>query len=195
MEIRNHHLAAELRADGDNGKLVGYAAVFNTRSENLGGFVEVIQPGAFAGSLDGDDIRALIDHEGIAIARTKNGTLALREDNKGLLVEIDLPDTTDGRDIRESVRRGDVDQMSFGFFVREGGQVFTEDEDGTVVRTLTDVRLLETSIVTFPAYPDTSVATRSVQEWRDGQTANSLAELADKRRSRMSRKLQLTGVR
>ena len=162
MEIRAGK--SELRADG-TGKLTGYAAVFNSRSENLGGFVEVIQPGAFTSSMD-KDVRALIDHRGIAIARTKNRTLTISEDDRGLFFEIDLPDTTDGQNIRKSVERGDVDQMSFGFTVREGGQFFTEDEDGLIVRTLTDVNLDEISIVTFPAYPDTDVAARSVREWQ-----------------------------
>lgn len=163
MEIR---AGAQLRAEADSGKLVGHAAVFNKRSLDLGGFTEVIKPGAFASSLD-NDVRALIDHGGIAIARTANGTLRLSEDDIGLKVEIDLPDTTAGRDIQESVRRGDVDQMSFGFTVREGGQSFSEDEDGTVIRTLTDLNVLEASIVTFPAYPDTDVAARSVLAWRN----------------------------
>lgn len=165
MEIR---AGAELRAAPDGNRLVGHAAVFNKRSVDLGGFVEVIQPGAFSKSLD-DDIRALVDHQGIAIARSKNGTLTLREDKVGLSVEIDLPDTNAGRDIRASVERGDVDQMSFGFSVREGGQVFTEDDDGLMVRTLTDVRLFEVSVVTFPAYPDTDVAARAVRAWQESR--------------------------
>ncbi len=164
MEIR---AGAELSAS-DTGKLIGHAAVFNKRSVDLGGFVEIIQPGAFRSSLD-QDIRALIDHGGIAIARTSNGTLSVSEDDLGLWVEIDLPDTNAGRDIRESVRRGDVDQMSFGFTVREGGQIFSEDEDGMILRTLTDINLIEASIVTFPAYPDTDVAARSVRMWQAKQ--------------------------
>lgn len=161
MEIRS---GGELRAESE-GKLVGYAAVFDKRSVNLGGFVEVIQPGAFSGSIS-DDIRALVDHEGIAIARTANGTLSIAEDDTGLRVEIDPADTTAGRDIRESVSRGDVDQMSFGFSVRSGGDDWDEDDDGMLVRTLTDVRLFEVSIVTFPAYPDTSIASRSMAQWK-----------------------------
>ena len=176
MELRRA-VVNELRAESD-GKLVGYAAVFGKRSVDLGGFVEVIQKGAFAKSM-GDDIRALIDHEGIAIARTENGTLSLKEDNTGLRVEIDPADTTAGNDIRKSVERGDVDQMSFGFRVREGGQIFSEDEDGMILRTLTDVILREVSIVTFPAYPDTSVAKRSVQAWQDEANQTSLAELVE----------------
>lgn len=165
MEIRSG--ARELRAD-DSGKLTGYAAVFNSRSENLGGFVEVIQPGAFESSMD-QDVRALIDHRGIAIARTANRTLTLSEDDKGLRFELDLPDTTAGKDIRKSIERGDVDQMSIGFRVRANGQVFSEDEDGMIIRTLTNIDLHEVSIVTFPAYPDTDVAARSVREWKGEQ--------------------------
>lgn len=161
MEIRS---GGELRAESD-GRLIGYASVFGKRSVDLGGFVEIVQRGAFASSMS-QDVRALIDHQGIAIARTANDTLTLREDKEGLRVEIDLPDTQAGNDIRTSVERGDVDQMSFGFRVREGGQVFSEDDEGNLVRTLTDVDLREVSIVTFPAYPDTSIAVRALQEWR-----------------------------
>ncbi len=182
MEIR---IGAELRAADDDRRLVGHAAVFNSRSVDLGGFVEVIQPGAFATSLKSDDIRALIDHQGIAIARTGNGTLKLSEDKTGLLAEIDLPDTTAGRDIHASVKRGDVDGMSFGFSVRDGGQMFTEDESGMTIRTLTDIRLFEVSVVTFPAYPDTAVAARSVRDWRGTRNAHLLA------RSRMNTGLGL----
>lgn len=181
--------ATELRAS-DDGKLTGYAAVYNKRSENLGGFVEVIQPGAFDGSLS-DDIRALVEHGGTAIARTSNGTLELGSDNKGLRVSIDPPDTTAGRDIRESVRRGDVDAMSFGFSVREGGQVFSEDDDGLIVRTLTDIRLFEVSIVTFPAYTDTTIATRSVRSWQDAHGSTSLAEMNHRSRTYRGQRLAL----
>jgi HK97 family phage prohead protease len=187
MEIRG---GAELRADSA-GKLVGHAAVFNKRSLDLGGFVEIIQPGAFKSSLK-QDIRALIDHQGIAIARTANGTLRVREDDIGLEVEIDLPDTTAGNDIRKSVERGDVDQMSFGFSVREGGQVFSEDEDGTIIRTLTDVNLIEASIVTFPAYPDTDVAKRSVQAWREMRFVPP--SVVAKRKELMQKRLQARGL-
>lgn len=192
MEIETRaHSSSELRADTDGGKLVGYAAVFNKRSLNLGGFVEVLERGAFAKSLaDGSDIRALIDHRGIAIARTSNNTLRLREDDIGLRIEIDPPDTTAGRDIRKSVERGDVDQMSFGFTIREGGEEWAEDDDGVLIRTVSDVSLLEASIVTFPAYPDTSVAKRSVQAWlEDREQQTSLAKNAIKRR--MSQKLSM----
>lgn len=167
MEIR---AGAELRAEPESKKLIGHAAVFNKRSLDLGGFVEIIQPGAFKNSLN-NDIRALIDHRGIAIARTGNGTLKVEEDEVGLRFEIDLPDTTAGLDIYKSIQRGDVDQMSFGFTVREGGQIFTEDEDGTIIRTLTDINVLEGSIVTFPAYPDTDVAARSVQAWLESKSS------------------------
>lgn len=196
METRSH--LSEIRAKGDDKKkkLVGYAAVFDRRSLDLGGFVEVIERGAFAESLnDGVDVRALIDHRGIAIARTGNGTLTLEEDDIGLRVEIDTPDTTAGNDIYTSVQRGDVDQMSFGFTVRNGGDTWEEDDEGMLVRTLTGVNLLETSIVTFPAYPDTTIANRSVQQYREKQGKQlSLANAAKRRRQSQILKLKERGL-
>ena len=96
--------------------LRGHAAVFGVISEDLGGFRERIMPGAFADVLD-DDVRLLVDHEPPPLARTKAGTLRLREDERGLAFEADLPETTAARDLRESVARGDVDGASFRFVV------------------------------------------------------------------------------
>lgn len=178
----------ELRASGE-GKLAGYAAVFNKRSVNLGGFVEVISPGAFRSSLERDqDIRALINHDGVPIARRKNGTLSLVEDDTGLRVEIDLPDTTAGHDLRKSVERGDIDQMSFGFNVRDDA---VDEEDGLLIRILRDVDLREVSIVTFPAYPDTSIAKRSVQDFLESKTKSSMEAFNQRFTGRASRELKL----
>lgn len=182
----------EVRAGGqvkaDSGVLIGHAAVFNSRSLDLGGFVEVIEPGAFEKSIN-TDIRALIDHQGIAIAREANGTLRVSEDELGLRVEIDLPDTTAGNDIRKSVERGDIDGMSFGFYVREGGER-VERKDGVLVRTLTDLDIHEVSIVTFPAYPDTDIARRSVLAWQEVNGMASLAKAAQMRRKRLNQLLK-----
>mgnify|MGYP003132468809 CR=1 FL=1 len=182
---------SELRAVSGSNKVAGYAAMFGKRSVDLGGFVEVIQAGAFKRSLESDDdIKALIEHGGIAIGRRANKTLELREDKNGLNIEIDLPDTTAGNDIRKSIERGDVDQMSFGFRVRTGGAFYDETDEGLILRTLTDVELHEVSIVTFPAYPDTSIAKRSVQAWRE-EMGESLAEQTRQWRDQMGRKLQI----
>lgn len=140
----------------DGNKLVGYAAKFNSLSEDLGGFVEKIAPGAFARSLrDNKDIRAFADHDqGKLLARSKNETLKLAEDDTGLRVEIKLPKTTLGNDIRELVREGTLSQMSFGFRVRK-------DSWQGNVRTLLDVDLFEVSVVSIPAYKNTEIALRS----------------------------------
>jgi HK97 family phage prohead protease len=163
---------AELRVAGaDQGTAIeGYAAVFNRDSEPLGGFVERIQPGAFRRTLaEGADVRALIDHDpSRIIGRRKAGTLEVREDPHGLKVSIKPPDTTAGRDLVASIRRGDVDQMSFGF--RAVRDEWEERSDGMTQRTLVDVDLFDISAVTFPAYPDTEIAVRSLERWRDRET-------------------------
>lgn len=148
----------EKRADGDElPDIIGYAAVFDVRTELWPGTTEEIAPGAFTRTLDDSpDVRALVDHDPANIlGRTKADTLTLAEDKKGLRTRIRPPNTTVGRDIVESIRRGDVDQMSFAFqIVREEAEY---DDDGTHYRLL-DVELIDVSIVTFPAY-ETTVAT------------------------------------
>lgn len=155
------------KSDDEDRRLVGHAAVFNSLSENLGGFREKIDPGAFANTLD-KDIRALWNHNSdIVLGRNRAGTLRLEEDDIGLRIEIDPPDTEQVRGLISSVERGDVSQMSFGFFVRDDS--FEEDEAGRIIRTLHDIELLEVSPVAFPAYPDTTVAARSLEQWRSSQ--------------------------
>jgi uncharacterized protein len=156
----------ELRADGDDGPsvLIGYAAVFDQLSEDLGGFREQIAPNAFASSIGGD-IRALFNHDTNQIlGRTKAKTLVVTEDQRGLRCEITLPDTTVARDLRESIRVGNIDQMSFGFRTKKDNWA---DVDGKIVRTLIDIELLDVSPVTFPAYPQTEIALRSMGAWQE----------------------------
>lgn len=150
----------EREADGSGKNLLtGYAAVFDQLSQVLyGQFRERIARGAFAGSLAGD-IRALWNHDtNMPLGRTTAGTLALAEDAHGLRVEITPPNTSWGRDAIESIKRGDVDQMSFGFDVLEDD--WDQADDGQLIRTLRKVRLWEVSPVTFPAYPQTTVSAR-----------------------------------
>lgn len=165
-EIRAYSFGKlELRADEKDKppRIGGYAAVFNQLSEPMFGFRERIKPGAFKDSIGADDIRALWNHDAnIVLGRREAGTLRLKEDKVGLAVEIDLPDTQAGRDAMESVRRGDVSQMSFAFQVRK--QQWTaegEGDDEQLTRDLLDVRLFEVSPVTFPAYPQTTIAVRT----------------------------------
>lgn len=151
----------ELRADDEQERLVGYAAVFNSWSENLGGFRERLAPGAFKKTLqERPDVRALMNHDPAQVlGRVKNGTLALEEDPQGLLMELTLPDTSYGRDLLELVRRGDIDGMSFGFrVVRDNWEML----DSMLSRTVQEVELIEVSAVTFPAYPETQLSARGL---------------------------------
>lgn len=163
LETRTLTRPLEVRAATTGRTIAGYAAVFNSTADIGDSFREVIAPGAFSGSLNAD-VRALIDHDsGRVIGRTTAGTLRLREDANGLAVEIDLPDTTDGRDLATLIERGDVSGMSFGFVVTK--QMW--DETGpTPTRTIQAVDLREVSVVAFPAYDDTSIALRSLDEAR-----------------------------
>jgi uncharacterized protein len=146
----------EIREDGEGMHLEGYAALFNSRSENLGGFTETIAPGAFRTSLKSrNDIKFLWNHEsGAVLGSTRAGTLSLTEDDKGLRVSATLPNTTHGRDAAELVRRGDVTGFSFGFSLpTRGGDSW--NDDGTE-RVLKSVRLFEVSLTPFPAYQQTN---------------------------------------
>jgi HK97 family phage prohead protease len=154
----------ELRQEpGESLKIRGYAAVFNQLSEPLYGFRERILPGAFKKSIDAD-VRALVGHDpSQIIGRTKSKTLILREEDHGLYTEIDPPNTQLGRDTVESIKRGDLDQMSFGFQVVKDEWKHEERE---LVRELVAVDLFDVSVVAFPAYTQTEVSVRSL--WPDG---------------------------
>jgi len=159
----------EVREEGDAPVIHGYAAVFNSLSENLGGFRERIAPGAFRESIEADDVRALWEHDPqYVLGRNRAGTLQMAEDARGLRVAIRPPETTWARDLMESMRRGDVNQMSFGFTVVKPGGDAWETVDGQQIRTLKRVRLADVSVVTYPAYPQTSAEARAKAAARDG---------------------------
>lgn len=152
----------EVRArKGDAGGVVveGHAAVFNRLSQNLGGFVEQMDPKAFDRSLgDNPDVRALINHDpSMLLGRTRSGTLRLSKDSEGLAYEIDMPDRQDARDLIVSMERGDISHSSFAFFVMRDGDEWSETEQGMPLRTLTAVSIHngDVSPVTYPAYEDT----------------------------------------
>ena len=157
IESRSVHSRVEFRT-GSSGKttVAGYAAVFGEEADIGGYFREVIAKGAFANSVRTADVRAYFDHDsGRVLGRRSAGTLRLNEDAKGLAVEIDLPDTTDGRDVKTLIERGDVSGMSFGFMVTKQEW----DETGDVpLRTVLEAELYEVSIVSIPAYDGTSIA-------------------------------------
>ena len=156
-------------------RIVGHAAVFNVLSEDLGGFRETIAPGAFRRAIAEDDVRALVNHDPtLILGRNRAGTLVLEEDATGLAVRIAPPETNLARDLLASMARGDISQMSFGFATREDSW---ETVDGLAVRTLRAVRLFDVSVVTFPAYPQTDAAVRSLAAWRDDASRQALASL------------------
>lgn len=155
----------EVRAENsDSPKIVGYASVFNEETDVAGLFSEVIRPGAFTRAIEeGQDVRALVDHDASKVlGRTKSGTLRLEEDERGLLAEIDPPDTTLGVDTMKLLERGDVNQMSFAFIVRS--ETWTKRDGKPELREITDVDLFDVSVVTFPAYEGTSVGLRSAED-------------------------------
>lgn len=159
-----------LKGEAENSrKVVGYAAMFDKDSENLGGFIERIAPNAFDDALDVSDVRALFNHDdNYVLARTSSGTLNLVVDNNGLRYEFEAPKTTYGDNLLEMLRRGDISQSSFGFTIQE--DEWEKRADGVALRTIKKVkRLYDVSPVTYPAYPDTTVAVRKL----DGMKPNA----------------------
>lgn len=189
MSELERRYTGEVRVNVDSSrKITGYAIVFDALSQDLGGFREIIKPEAVDRTLrEALDVRALVDHDsGKVIGRTRAGTLSLRKDKKGLRIEIDPADTTAGRDVLESVRRGDISGMSFAF------RTLTDEwrqEDGETIRDVVDMTISEVSVVSFPAYTQTSVevAQRSLQAFQQTQTGSRVAWLKKVHRTRLAR--------
>jgi HK97 family phage prohead protease len=157
LETRTQSAEFEIRAvEGDGMSFSGYAAVFNSPSEDLGGFREFVAQGAFKRSLESRNRMMLLwNHDSSQpLASTRNGSLKLTEDKNGLFVEATLPNTQLGRDIAELIRTGTIDAMSFGFQVKRDSW----STDGRT-RTLEDVSLHEVSLVSWPAYEGTAGST------------------------------------
>jgi HK97 family phage prohead protease len=151
----------ELRSvESETPALEGYAALFDTLSEELWGFRERIAKGAFAKTIKADDIRFLFNHNADhVLGRNRAKTLSLNEDDQGLKFRV-APGTQFAGDLAESVKRGDIDQCSFGFYVVTDNW---KKENGVIVRTLEEVELFDVSLVTYPAYKDTTASVRSAQ--------------------------------
>lgn len=167
----------ECRTNGNGTTLTGYAAVFDSPSEPMP-FTEFVRRGAFAKTLnDGADVRLLVDHEGIPLARSKSGTLFMKEDERGLLIEADLdPKNPVAASVISAMKRGDLSQMSFAFRT-------IQDSWNTerTVRELREVQLYDVSVVTFPAYEATVAEVRkknySAHVEQIGRTKLRLAEV------------------
>ena len=158
-QVRSVPSTFSTRSD-DNGMYIeGYFSVFNSDYEIYPGCTESVAPGAFSNALGGD-IKALCDHDTrLVLGRNKAGTLELREDSHGLWGRITInPNDSDAVNLYERVKRGDVDQCSFGFEIVKEESDFRDD--GSVHFTIREVRLYEVSVVTFPAYAETSVSAR-----------------------------------
>lgn len=200
-DIERRLLCKEVRVDQAEGQapvIRGYAALFNQLSEDLGGFREQLSTGAFSDAMANSDVRALINHDSnLVLGRNKSGTLALREDAAGLFVEITPPDTQAARDLIEVMRRGDVNQMSFAFTVAKEDQTWTRDGTGPWLRTIKRVsRLYDVSVVTYPAYPQTSAAVRALQEQTEAEQAMAHAAAEEERQRRArARELDLLEAR
>jgi HK97 family phage prohead protease len=159
--------AAGGSGDADALRIEGYAAVFDGEFHHPAGFVESIKRGAFSRALaEKQDVRALINHDAnMILGRTKNGTVRLRQDSKGLWFSVDLPNTQVARDLHASISRGDIDQCSFSFKPLKETWGDRKQADGSYVATrlVEDLDLFDVSAVTYPAYATTSVQANSVE--------------------------------
>jgi len=168
--IERRTFAVELRAADEGRSVEGYAAVYNSESNTLGWFTEVIAPGAFRDALErSPDIVALFNHdENMVLGRRSAGTLEVTEDESGLRYRIpELPKSRE--DVYEAIKRGDVNKSSFAFTIPLGGDKW-EERDGKTVRTISKFdRIYDVSPVVYPAYSDTSVAKRSFDQWAEAQ--------------------------
>lgn len=189
-EIRtlSEPIKVELRDNDENENdsrqyVVGYALRFNSESEDLGGFIEKIEPTALTNT-DLSDVRALINHDpSQVLGRTTSGTLKLSVDELGLRYEIDMPDTSYANDIMKSMTRGDINESSFGFIIdyeNEGDSWEYDEKRDIYLRSIKSFKkLTDISIVTYPAYKATEsvVASRSLEAHK-----NELARELKKRK-------------
>ena len=155
-------------------KFKGYAARYSSQSNDLGGFREVLAPGAFDKVLarrSKPDVVLTYNHNpDLLLARTSSGTLSLASDEKGLRFSADAPDTQLARDLATLIRRGDLTGASFAFTVQPSAESWTTDERGMAIRTIREVdNLYDVSIVATPAYNAASVGVRSLERWRQAR--------------------------
>ena len=162
--VERRYVCEEVRLDIDNkiARIVGYAAVFNQRTQLWPRMFEEVEPGAFAKSIGEDDVRALINHDpNLLLGRTKAGTLTLSEDAHGLRYEVISPDTSYAKDLQVSLKRKDISQSSFGFNIEKYAER-RDEKTGDRTITLQECKLFDVSPVTFPAYPGTEAHVRMI---------------------------------
>ncbi|CBJ83068.1 Capsid protease [Xenorhabdus bovienii str. Jollieti] len=167
-------------------RIVGYGSVFNSRSEPLWGFREIIKPGAFDEVLN-DDIRGLFNHDpNFILGRSTAGTLTVSVDERGLQYDIAAPDTQTIRDlVLAPMQRGDINQSSFAFRVARDGEHWYEDEEGIVIREIHKFsRLYDVSPVTYPAYQEAGSAVRSLNAWKEARSSGICQKAINEKRAR-----------
>mgnify|MGYP002623617335 CR=1 FL=1 len=179
MEKRVYNIETRVEKDeNDKEVVVGYGSIFNSRSENLGGFYEYIAPEAITNeTIMASDVRALINHDpNLILARSKNGegNLMLSVDEKGLRYQFNIPETSYGKDLAINLKNGNISQSSFAFTIAEGGDTWSTDDEGRDIRTITKInRLYDISSVTYPAYSEASsdlvIAQRGLQTYKESQ--------------------------
>ena len=193
MEKRIFNIETRVDSTEDGRDLVvGHASVYDSRSNNLGGFYEFIERGAFTEELiNTSDVRALINHDpNLILARNTSGTLKLTADERGLKYEFEMPETSYGKDLAISMKRGDITQSSFAFTVAEDD--WSTDDEGNNIRTIKKIdRLYDVSPVTYPAYnmaeSDLVVAKRGLKEYQESLVEETKEEIIEEKENNLVR--------
>lgn len=194
-EIEKRSYLGEVRTENRENEpthIVGYGSVFNSKSEVMWGFREIIMPGAFDDVLN-DDVRALFNHDpNFILGRSTAGTLSLSVDETGLKYDIIAPDNQTIRDlVLAPLQRGDITQSSFAFKISRNGDDWYENEDGVVIREIHKIsRLYDVSPVTYPAYQEASSTVRSFEAWKEARNSGAIKQAIHQRSAR-ERFLQL----
>lgn len=185
MRCYSGEVRAEQQSDQPT-RIIGYGSVFNSRSEPLWGFREIIKPGAFDDVLT-NDVRALFNHDpNFILGRSAANTLALSVDDRGLQYNIVAPDTQTIRDlVIAPMMRGDINQSSFAFQVARDGEDWYQDDEGIVIREISKFsRLYDVSPVTYPAYQDADSGVRSMKAWQEARNSGALQNAINQRMAR-----------
>lgn len=194
-DIEKRSYLGEIRAEHREDEpthIIGYGSVFNTKSEVMWGFREIIMPGAFDDCLN-DDVRGLFNHDpNFILGRSTAGTLSLSVDETGLRYDIIAPDTPTIRDlVIEPMKRGDITQSSFAFRIARNGDDWYENDDGVIIREIHKIsRLYDVSPVTYPAYQEASSTARSLAAWKEAKNSGAIKNAINQRSAR-ERFLQL----
>ncbi|CAG9423099.1 TPA: HK97 family phage prohead protease [Providencia alcalifaciens] len=177
---------AELGEENQATHIIGLGSVFDSRSELMYGFKEIIKPGAFDDVLN-DDVRGLFNHDpNYILGRTTAGTLSLSVNERGLVYDITAPGTQTIRDlVLAPMQRGDINQSSFAFRVARDGEDWYQDDEGVIIREIHKFsRLFDVSPVTYPAYQDAGAAVRSMEAWKEARNGGDLQKAINQKLAR-----------